>query len=185
MEPLIAHPPMEQWEVLHVSSENGVRRLDGLAMPKLLELYADGNPLTTLPWNDLRNLQYLAVTVCDLTELPLWRLPNLRHCWAGSNPDLVEADAHGITSLCDLDLYYCESLVWMDLLGCTSLEEIYGYGCALPQAAVDQVLADLVANGTANGYLQLNGPYNAPPSNPGGIALKNILISRGWTVYTN
>ena len=101
------------------------------------------------------------------------------------SPDLVEVDAHGNTSLCDLDLYYCESLVWMDLLGCIYLEAIYAYGCALPQAAVDQVLADLVANGTANGYLQLNGPGNAPPSNPGGIALKNILISRGWTVYTN
>jgi hypothetical protein len=52
----------------------------------------------------------------------------------------VEVDAHGNTSLSDLDVYYCQSLAWIDLLGCTNFRYLYAYGCALPQEAVDQVL---------------------------------------------
>jgi len=185
MEPIIADPPMEQWYMLQLPWSGDVQRLDGINMPNLYELYCDGNPLTTLPWNDVRNLYYLGIYYCAFETLELWRLPSLYYCWAGNNYNLVEVDARGNTSLSDLDVYWCQSLAWIDLLGCTNFRYLYAYGCALSQEAVDQVLVDLVANGTTNGYLQLNGPYNAPPSDPDGIALKNILISRGWLVYTN
>ena len=50
---------------------------------------------------------------------------------------------------------------------------------------VDQLLADLVTNGATGGYLQLRGGTNSPPSDPDGLALKAILLDRGWTIYTN
>ena len=106
-------------------------------------------------------------------------------CIRDSNYSLVSVDAHGNTSLSDLDVYYCQSLAYLDVTGCTSLRYIYAYGCAFDEAMVDQLLADLVANGTTGGYLQLRGGTNAPPSDPDGLALKAILLDRGWTIYTN
>jgi len=53
------------------------------------------------------------------------------------------------------------------------------------QAAVDQILSDVVGNGLNDGYLRIDGTGTAAPSDPDGLALKATLISRGWTVYTN
>ena len=184
-EPLITYPPMEQWPMLNLPWWGFVERIDGINMPNLTELYCDYQPLTTLPWNDLRNLNYLGIYNSGFQGLELWRLPNLYGCYAGDNYNLIAVDAHGNTSLSDLDVYYCQSLNSINLLGCTNFHYLYAYGCALPQEAVDQLLADLVANGTTGGYIEMSGGSNAAPSDPDGIALKNILISRGWTIYTN
>lgn len=184
-EPLITYPSMEQWPMLNLPWWGFVERIDGINMPNLTELYCDYQPLTTLPWNDLRNLNYLGVYNCAFEMLELWRLPNLYGCYADENYNLIEVDAHGNTNLSDLGVYYCQSLVSVNLQGCTNFHYLYAYGCALPQEAVDQLLADLVANGTTGGYLEMGGGSNAAPSDPDGIALKNILISRGWSIYGN
>lgn len=49
------------------------------------------------------------------------------------------------------------------------------------QTKVDAILADIVACGSTNHYLDLRG--NATPSATG-LADKATLVSRGWTVYT-
>ena len=85
----------------------------------------------------------------------------------------------------NLDVYYCQSLVDLDITGCTNLRYIYAYGCAFDEAMVDQLLVDLAANGVTNGYLRINGGSNSPPSDPDGLALKAILIDRGWNIYHN
>jgi len=185
MEPVIADPPVEQWHVLQLPRSGEVRHLTSLNMPGLNELRCDYSPLTTLPWNDLRNLCYLSIYGCQFEALDLWRLPNLGYCYAGSNYSLVSVDAHSNASLNTLDICYCQSLAYLDVTGCTSLRYIYAYGCAFDEAMVDQLLADLVTNGTTNGCLQLAGGTNAPPSDPDGLALEAILLDRGWTIYTN
>jgi hypothetical protein len=105
--------------------------------------------------------------------------------YAGGNYDLLLVDAHDNTSLNNLDVYYCTSLTDLDISGCTSLRYIYAYGCAFDEMLVGQLLADLIANGVSDGYLQINGGTNSPPSDPDGLAMMAVLIDRGWTVYTN
>ncbi len=55
---------------------------------------------------------------------------------------------------------------------------------ALTEAAVDAVLANLVANATDNGMVTMNLGTNAPPS-AAGLADKATLEGRGWTVTVN
>ena len=185
MEPVIAHPPMEQWYVLQLPWSGNIERLDGINMPNLSDLYCDHNQLTTLPWDDLQNLYYLGIYACSFETLELWRIGNLYSCWAGDNYDLVSVDAHDMQNLSSLDIYYCQSLTYLDVSGSTNMRYIYAYGCAFDEAMVDQLLTDLIANGTTNGYLRINGGTSAPPSDPDGLALKAILIDRGWSIYTN
>ena len=185
MEPIISDPPMEQWSMLQLPWSGGVRRLDGINMPNLQNLYCDGNPLTNLPWGDLKNLNFLGIYNCQFQALELWRLPSVSYVYAGGNYDLLLVDAHDNTSLNNLDVYYCTSLTDLDISGCTSLRYIYAYGCAFDEMLVGQLLADLIANGVSDGYLQINGGTNSPPSDPDGLAMMAVLIDRGWTVYTN
>jgi len=184
-EPIISDPPMEQWYMLQLPWSGDVQRLDSINMPNLIELDCDYNPLTTLPWNDIQNVYHLGIYSCQFEMLELWRMPNLGYCYAGANNSLVSVDAQGNASLDTLDIYYCQSLAYLDVTGCTSLRYIYAYGCAFDEAMVDQLLADLVANGVTDGYLRINGGTSAPPSDPDGLALEAILLDRGWTIYTN
>ncbi|NLE59418.1 MAG: hypothetical protein GX616_13735 [Planctomycetes bacterium] len=183
--PIVSTPPMREWYMLQLPWSGEVSEIKHVNMRNLQELYCDYSQLTTLPWDELKNLYYLGIYGCYFTSLELWQMPNLYSCYADENYGLVWVDAHDLANLGDLNLYYCQSLTDLDVSGCSNLRYIYAYGCAFDEAMVDQLLADLVANGTTNGYLQMNGPYNSPPSSPDGVALKNILISRGWSVYTS
>jgi hypothetical protein len=181
--PLVSTPPMSQWSMLQLPWTGEVTEIKHVNMRNLRELYCDYTPLASLPWNELGALQYLYVYGTALATLELWQMPNLYSCYASDNYNLVTVDAHDAPTLSDLDVAYCQSLLTLNVLGCSNLRYIYAYGAALPQVAVDQVLSDLVTNGATSGYLQINGPYNAPPSDPDGLAQKAILISRGWTIY--
>ena len=183
-EPVISDPPMEQWSMLQFPWSGEVQTLYALNMPGLRELYCDYSPITSLPWNDLRNVNCLGIYGCLFDTLELWRLTNLNYCYAGDNFSLLSVEACGNTSLIDLDLYYCSLLAYIDVSGCINLSSIYAYACAMPQAMVDQLLADLVTNGGTNGYLQINGGNNSPPSEEG-LVHKAILLSRGWNITTN
>jgi len=183
--PIVSKPPMREWSMLQLPYGGGITEITHINMRGLQELYCDDNPLTTLPWDELRNLYFLGIYYCAFVRLDLWQAPNLGYVYAGDNYNLVTVDAHGNTSLNNLDVYYCQSLVHLDITGCTNLRYIYAYGCAFDEAMVDQLLADLAANGVTNGYLRINGGGSAPPSDPDGLAIKAILIDRGWNIYTN
>ncbi|HRR86588.1 MAG TPA: hypothetical protein P5316_16375 [Phycisphaerae bacterium] len=183
--PVVSTPPMREWTLLQLPYDGSITEIKHINMRNLQEMYCDYNQMTTLPWDELQNLYYLGIYNCAFITLELWQMPNLYSCYAGDNYNLESVDAHDMPNLGDLDIYYCQSLTNLDVSGCSNLRYIYAYGCAFDEAMVDQLLTDLVANGTTNGYLQVNGPYNSPPSNPDGVALKNILISRGWSVYTS
>lgn len=185
IEPVISDPPMEQWSMLQLPWSGGVRRLDAINMPNLQNLYCDGNPLTNLPWGDLKNLNLLGIYNCQFQSLEIWRLSNISSVYVGGNADLFSVDAHGNASLINLDVYSCELLSNLDVSGCTSLRSLYAYGCAFDELLVDQLLADLIANGVSDGYLQISDGTTSPPSDPDGLAMMAVLIDRGWTVYTN
>jgi len=184
--PVVSKPSMRDWTFLQLPYGGSVTEITHMNMRNLQEMYCDYNPLTKLPWDELGSLYYLGIYGCMFETLDLWKAPNLGYVYASDNYNLVTVDAHDNTTLNNLDLYYCESLTTLDIIGCTSLRYIYAYGCAFDDGAmVDQLLADLVANGVTNGYLRINGGTSAPPSDPDGLALKAILIDRGWNIYTN
>ncbi len=181
--PVVSTPPMRTWYLLQLPNSSGITELKRINMPGLEELYCDGNPLTTLPWDDVQGLNYLGAYYSSFVTLELWRLPQLYALYASDSPLLETIDARDHANLSSLDLYYCYALTTLDISGCPNLQYIYTYDCGMSEAMVDQLLTDLVGNGTEDGYADLSG-NNAPPSNPDGLALKAILISRGWTIYT-
>ncbi len=178
-------PAMSEWTNLQLPTSGEITAIEHIRMPKLVQMQCDYSQLATLPWPELKSLQLLGVYGCKFVTLELWQLTNLYACYAGDNHLLTTVDAHDAAHLTDLDVGYCTALLELDVLGCASLQYIYAFGAALPEATVDQLLADLVANGASDGYLQVNGPGNAAPSSPDGMASQAILVNRGWTIIHN
>lgn len=183
--PVVADPPMREWNILALPFDGTVNEVSRLDMPNLMELYCDGNPIDSLPWDALPSLVYLYAYSCNFIQMDLWQAPSLTYVYAGDNNNLIVLDAHDNISLDNIDFYGCTALSVIDLNGCTSLRYVYMQNCNFSVAAVDQMLTDLVNNGVTNGYLRINGGGSASPSNPDGLALKAILIDRGWNVYHN
>ncbi|MFN3165570.1 MAG: hypothetical protein ACE37H_00735 [Phycisphaeraceae bacterium] len=183
--PVVSQPPMREWSFLGMPWDSSVTEVSHFNMPNLYEMYCDYNPIQSLPWDELPNLSYLSIYGCSFITLDLWQAPNLSYVYASYNQSLITIDAHDQTVLNSLDLYDCTAIESMDFSGCTNLNYLYAYGCNFSVAAVDQLLEDLVNNGATNGYLQMNGGGSASPSNPDGLALKAILVNRGWNVYHN
>lgn len=57
-------------------------------------------------------------------------------------------------------------------------------GCALDEASVNGILESINRAGTSNGELDINLGTSAAPTGDG-LAAKDSLIARGWTVETN
>ena len=85
--------------------------------------------------------------------------------------DRLELQGTGISSLASL-------------LSSPSLTTVLLQGNNLNQSFVDGALSDLVTNGKAGGYLQINQGTNAVPSSSG-AANKAILVGRSWNIVTN
>lgn len=183
--PVVADPPMREWNILALPFDGTVNEVSRLDMPNMMEMYCDGNPLPSLPWDELPSLVYLYAYSCNFTEMNLWQSPSLQYVYSGGNNNLISLDAHDNTSLSYIGCDNCTALSFIDLSGCTALRNVYMQTCNFSVAVVDQVLTDLVNNGAINGTVRLNGGGSASPSNPDGLALKAILIDRGWNVYHN
>ena len=107
-------------------------------------------------------------------------------------------DCSSLTSFPQLDFssvtnasnawYGCSSLTsfpanFFDACLCTNFERAFE-SSTLDQNSVDNILISIESNGTSNGTLGINGGVSAAPSAVG-LAAKDALISRGWTVTTN
>ena len=113
------------------------------------------------------------------------RMPNLRTLIISVNQALVTLNASGLPALVTIHGPNCFTLADVRAAHCPGLKTVTLVNAALPTPNVDRLLADLVANGTADGAITVAGGSSGPPSDPDGIASKLILISRGWTVSTN
>ena len=81
-----------------------------------------------------------------------------------------------------LSLVNQAAIVSLDVSGLSALVYL---GCDTNQLTLDAVngiLAALVANGQANGYLNMSGGTNASPTDSADEA---TLLANGWTVTTN
>lgn len=135
---------------------------------------------------DARNCSSLSTLNCyynSLTTLDVSGCANLSNLDCNRN-SLTTLDVSGCANLSVLS---CSdnSLTTLDVSGLTNL---YFLGCdnnSLNQAAVDQVLADMVANNYTGGnskYIDLRN--NAAPS-ASGLASKATLEGRGFTVFVD
>jgi len=99
----------------------------------------------------------------------------------GDNNSISVLDVNALTNLIYLN---CSSnfISVLDVSALTSLTTLKCSSNSMNQAMVDTVLCDVDGLGTNNGTLDTSG--NAIPS-AAGIACKNNLIGRGWTVTTD
>jgi hypothetical protein len=131
-------------------------------------------------------LKYLKAENTNLTSLNLSNNTLLQY---------VEVHNTSITSLTlptssTLTILYCwgNPVTTVDISGCPNLDIIDFSNNALTQAAVDQLLADVVAAGatpTIDNYIDISNygsGTNAAPS-PAGLADIATLQGNGWNVY--
>lgn len=178
---LATDPPIDTWTALTLT--NLARKLLAARMGAIEIFTCQHNALSSIPYQDMQSLRELYVGDCEFVSLDLWQLPNLRYCTCDHNGWLQSIDAHGHTQLRQLNSSNCLHLSSVSVAGCTGIESLLFNGCALPTAAVDQVLADLATAGTSEGNVDLSGDPNEAPS-AAGLASRTVLASRGWTVTT-
>ena len=183
MDAFISDAPMSRWPRIYIDTNIGLTRITGINMPNLSSLIITSNPLTHLPYHDMTGLDYLFITGAvlggvDISSMPKLGVCVLRQC------GLVYADAKDHPTVHTLHVDSNSDLAWLDVSGCGALDYLRANNCNLPQSQVDQILADLVANGLHYGEVHLDGGNNAAPSQAG-IDNANILAGRGWDVYTN
>jgi len=122
----------------------------------------------------------------DIISLGPVYMPMLQNVDAPSRTAaFVSMDVSGSPSLTVVTGAGSPGLVDVRLARCPLLATVRLMHTALPTPAVDQVLADLVGNGTLGGLCLIYGMNVGLPSNPDGLALKAILVGRGWTMVTN
>lgn len=99
------------------------------------------------------------------------------HC---NDNSLTTLDVSTLVLLERLDCY-SNSISSLNVIALVALVTIHCADNSMAEAAVDDILADLVTAGASNGTITMAGT-NAAPS---GVGDKNILIGRGWTVTTS
>lgn len=152
------------------------------------------------PGNGAKSLKSINLSGC--TALEELRLDDSD--FSGGFPNLsglnsltwIDIDQSEITG--SVDLSNLPSLLGADLNGNEGITEVIISssqsigdgrellldGCALTQAAVDNILVTLSTNSINNGYVSLYGGTNAIPSATG-LAAKTVLEGNGWTVDVN
>jgi hypothetical protein len=178
-QPIECNVPMRSWSELRLPFNWSISSISRIRMPSLGSLYLSENPLTELPWADLTGLYYLYAERSGLVIGDFRQLISLNYAALNYCPSLQSIDASGLPELNLLDASFCSSLQTVNLANCYSLAFVYLPYCNLDQAAVDGVLAQLVANGATNGTVSLD--FNAAPSFMGDISI-SILSSRGWSI---
>ena len=128
----------------------------------------------------------------SLTSFPQFNfssVTNASNAWRGcsSLTSFPQLDFSSVTNASNA-WYGCSSLTsfpanFFDACLCTNFERAFE-SSTLDQNSVDNILISIESNGTSNGTLGINGGVSAAPSAVG-LAAKDALISRGWTVTTN
>lgn len=138
-------------------------------------------------FSNMTSLQELDATDNDFTgEIPSFAVsaPNLKKVWLKKN-DLT-GSIPDITSNSNLNFLNCNvnNLTgWAGTSFTSNFTSLYAQENDLNSDTVDAILAAFVTANGQNGRAFLGGS-NAPASSAG-VASKNILIGRGWSVQIN
>jgi len=170
--------------------------------PNLIDFRCYNNNLSVLDVSGMTSLEYLNCrTNSNLLVLNVSALVRLEYLFC-YNDNISVLDVSGMTLLYWLFCYnnnisvidvsratlltrcYCynNNISVLDVSGATSLKELGCHNNSMNQSMVDTVLCDMDSHGTSDGYLDIHG--NTAPSATG-VACKDNLVARGWSVTTD
>ncbi len=160
---------------------NNISVLDVSALTELTYLHAASNNMRTLDVSGATKLEKLycywnLISILDVSTLT--ELVELR-CFG--NWYLSTLDVSALTKLERLDCYY-NKISLLDVSAITGLSTLLAHYNSMNQDMVDTVLCDMDSHGTSNGTLNISN--NAAPSATG-VACKDNLVARGWSVTTD
>jgi len=139
------------------------------------------NSLTFADFSGLSTLKFL---YCQyqyvLSEFKIDSLTSIETIFCHWD-NLTALDVGGLTTLKTLYCYE-NSISLLDTSALTSLTNLRCQNNSMNQEMVDTVLCDMDSHGTSNGTLNISG--NEAPSATG-VACKDNLVARGWSVTTD
>ena len=124
------------------------------------------------------NITHLQCANNSISVLDVSILTSLTDLYCGGNSISV-LDVSALTSLAVLHCGGGNSISVLDVSALTLLRYLHCAYNSMNQAMVDTVLCDVAAHAISNGTLNIAG--NAVPSGTG-LACRDTLVSRGWTV---
>jgi Leucine-rich repeat (LRR) protein len=127
-------------------------------------------------------LEQLSAGSNGLTSVDLSNCTALIKAYLNGN-SISSITVTGCAALQELELS-TNSLTAIDIAGLSALIYVGATDNALPEAAVDDILAKLDTFGLSNGEVALSGGTNAIPS-AAGLTSKANLEGKGWTVTVN
>ena len=160
--------------------QNDISVLNVSAMTSLTYLRCFDNNLSALDVSALTQLTYINCGINNISVLDVSALTLLTILGCYSN-NISVLDVSALTSLTLLYCFY-NNISLLDVSALTLLKNLRCEYNSMDQDMVDTVLCDMDSHGTSNGILYIQG--NAAPSATG-VACKDNLVSRGWTVTTD
>ena len=168
-------------EYLYVNN-NELNTLNPQPLTNLVDIDCSNNNLTTLRLNNLNSLLTASCYNNNLTQL---------YITGSSNLTILNCANNQLTSLNATDLNHLESLVCnnnhlvtLNIHGAEEIITLNASNNALSLDSVNAILDDLDNYNNTNGSLNLSGGTNSGASGQG-VAAKQSLISKGWTITTN
>jgi len=159
---------------------NNISVLDVSALTSLKILYCYMNNISVL---DVSNLTLLTDLICvsnNISVLDVSALTLLGTLMCDFN-NISVLDVSALTLLTYLRCY-SNNISLLDVSAITDLSTLLTQNNSMNQDMVDTVLCDMDSHGTSGGTLNISG--NEAPS-PTGVACKNNLVARGWSVTTD
>jgi hypothetical protein len=178
------------WNSLVSIDLSGLQNLTYVDISDCEDPVSSANSLTTVNVSGCTALENLRMDDSNFSAgLPsLAGLNSLLYLDADQCEITGEVDLSGLPSLNGVDLESNTGLTSVVITSSQPLgdngEGIYLHYCSLTEESVDAILVALSTNGILNGYIDLAGGSNAPPSVTG-LAAKSVLEGNGWTVEVN
>jgi len=148
--------------------------------PNLVKIQAYRNAISFVGISGLPSLEHLDFAYNNVSTFNISNLPSIGRIYCQNN-SICTISLRALTSLYFLRCRE-NNLSFLDVSTGTGLSRLECHNNSMDQDMVDTVLCDMDSHGTSNGYLNISG--NAAPSATG-VACKNNLVARGWTVYTS
>ena len=148
--------------------------------PNLWYFDCYNNNISVLDISRMTQLNRLYCNNNNISVLDVSKITRLTHLYCGLN----NISVLDVSALTQLGAIYCynNNISLLDTSALTSLKDLRCHNNSMKQDMVDTVLCDMDSHGTSNGTLNISG--NEAPSATG-VACKDNLVARGWTVSTD
>lgn len=168
--------------VLSLDNNVGITIVGSSPLHELFLTYCGLTSLNGFDFSLYPNLEHLELLHNSFTSLTLpSTLSNLQYLYLDSNYSLASVDLSALTSLLELHISFC-NLTSLNITPLNNLEYLDANSNNLSSTTVDNILAELDADGVVNGFVSL---LNNSVPGAAGLISKGNLIGKGWTVETD